>query len=73
MVRVTTNLALQHCAVAKQNSDGSGPNVIPAVCGTAVLQQTPCTTTVHGYPKGTNSTNTAMYMAGIKWWNNCIS
>jgi hypothetical protein len=73
MVRVTTYVVAQHCAVGKANSNGSGSNVIPASCGNAKVQQTPCVPPVNGYPKGTNSTNIDLFMSGIKWWNNCYN
>ncbi|MBI2692334.1 MAG: hypothetical protein HYX29_10375 [Solirubrobacterales bacterium] len=70
-VRVETTVSATHCAVGKGNSDGSGPNTIPAACGTALVQQTPCVAPLRAFPKATNGTNSTIVFFGTKWYGSC--
>jgi hypothetical protein len=66
---VTTNGdGVDHCAVGKQNSDGSGSDVIPAQCGTAQVQLTPCVIAVTGVPKIANHSASAHHFWGEVSW-----
>jgi hypothetical protein len=68
LVRVyaeTTNgNGVEHCAVGKQFSDGSGSDVIPAQCGSAQHQVTDCYPPRVGYPKVANRSSSKHYFHG---------
>lgn len=66
--RVTAVLSngsgVDHCAVGKQYSDGSGANVIEAACGTAQTVRTACYSSRSGYATIINRSNYAHYYYG---------
>jgi hypothetical protein len=63
-----------HCAVAKQYSDGSGHNAIPAGCNSAQIAYSGCQRGTYdpSYPKGTNESASSHYYIGSAAYGNDI-
>jgi hypothetical protein len=72
---LTNGSGVDHCAVGKYNSDGSGSNAIPAGCGTAHLIYSACSPyTVDGYAKMTNESASSHYYSGeAGYGSSCFS
>jgi hypothetical protein len=58
-----------HCAIGKQNDDGSGGNVIDPGCGTGGNVQTNCVSAHVGYPYIINNSVNAHTFTGLVAYN----
>ncbi len=68
VARTSNGDGVDHCAVAKQYSNGGGANIIEPACGTAQTQVTACVSRRAGYPTIVNRSSSGHYFKGT-WYN----